>query len=144
MKQLFKNLFHPGHYQKNLNVMFFILRLSVAALMLTHGLGKVPVLFGSEPIQFPDPIGLGAATSLALAVFTEVICSILLILGLGTRFAAFALLMTMLIAAVIVHADDPFARQELPLLYASIYFVIAIAGAGKISFDNWVYAKINR
>lgn len=144
MKQLSKKLFHPGHYEKNLNVMFFILRLSVGALMLTHGLEKVPALFGSEPIQFPDPIGVGAATSLALAVFTEVICSILLILGLGTRFAAFALLMTMLIAAVIVHADDPFARQELPLLYASIYFVITIAGAGKISFDNWIYAKINR
>lgn len=142
MKQLSKNLFHPGHYEKSINVMFFILRLSVGALMLVHGLEKVSTLLGSEPIQFPDPIGVGVTTSLALAVFTEVACSILLILGLGTRFAAFSLLITMLIAAFIVHVEDPFARQELPLLYASIYFVITIAGAGKISFDNWLYAKI--
>src|SRR5699024_1360108 len=118
MNQLTKNLFHPGDYMKHLNLLLLVVRLAVGALMLTHGLSKLTLLFGSGPIQFPDPIGLGVTTSLVLAVFTEVICSFLLIFGLGTRFAAIGLLITMLTAALIVHSNDPFARQELPLLYA--------------------------
>jgi putative oxidoreductase len=99
--------------------------------MLTHGMGKFTALFGGDPIRFPDPIGVGATASLVLAVFAEVFCSILLILGLGTRLAAIPLLTTMLVAAFVVHANDGFGKQELPLLYSTIYFVIAIAGAGK-------------
>lgn len=144
MKQMTKNLFHPGEYEKHLNVLLLIIRLSVGALMLTHGLVKLPILFGSGPIQFPDPIGLGTTTSLVLAVFTEVFCSLLLIFGLGTRFAAIGLLITMLIAALIVHSNDPFARQELPLLYATIYLIIVVTGAGKLSIDNWLHTTINR
>lgn len=144
MKQITKNLFHPGAYEKHINLLLLIVRLAVGTLMLTHGLAKLPLLFGSGPIQFPDPIGLGATTSLVLAVFTEVICSFLLIFGLGTRFAAIGLLITMLIAAIIVHSDDPFAKQELPLLYSTIYLVIVIAGAGKLSIDNWLHGTINR
>lgn len=144
MKQKVKSIFNPGNYSKKLDVVFFILRIAVGILMLTHGLDKFSALFGSEPIQFPDPIGLGAATSLALAVFAEVFCSILIILGLATRFAAVSLLITMLIAALIFHADDPFGKQELPLLYVSIYFVIIAVGAGKISIDNWIFSRINR
>jgi len=144
MNQLTKNLFHPGDYMKHLNLLLLVVRLAVGALMLTHGLSKLTLLFGSGPIQFPDPIGLGVTTSLVLAVFTEVICSFLLIFGLGTRFAAIGLLITMLTAALIVHSNDPFARQELPLLYATIYLVIIIAGAGKFSVDNWLHSIVNR
>lgn len=36
---------------------------------------------------------------------------------------------------------DPFAKQELPLLYASFYLVILIAGPGKFSIDNMIYNK---
>lgn len=121
-----------------------LLRLTVGVLMLTHGVGKLSALLAEGPIQFPDPIGLGAATSLTLAVFAEFFCSILLIFGIGTRLAAIPLLTTMLVAAIIVHANDGIGKQELPLLYASIYLVIAIVGAGKISIDNWIYKKIKR
>jgi putative oxidoreductase len=47
----------------------------------------------------------------------------------------------MLVAALIVHAPDPFSRKELPLLYATIFVIIAIAGAGKYSLDNWISKK---
>jgi putative oxidoreductase len=103
---------------------------------------KLSILFGDGPIRFPDPIGVGATASLLLAVFSEVFCSILLIFGIGTRLAAIPLLITTLVAALIVHANDGFGKQELPLLYSAIYVVIAIAGAGKISIDNWIFAKI--
>lgn len=138
---MIKKMFNPGSYSKNIDVSLLILRITGGALMLTHGIGKIAPLFGSDPIQFPDPIGLGATTSLAMAVFAEVVCAILLILGFATRFAAIPLLITMLVAVLVVHVADPFARQELPLLYASIYLVILIAGPGKFSIDNMIFNK---
>ncbi len=109
--------------------------------MLTHGLGKFKAFFSGEPIQFRDPIGVEASASLVLAVFAEVLCAILLIIGLSTRLAAIPLAMTMLVAAFIVHANDGFGRQELPLLYAAIYISIALIGAGKYSLDNLISKK---
>jgi putative oxidoreductase len=41
----------------------------------------------------------------------------------------------MLIAALIVHSTDGFGRQELPLIYTTLYIAIAILGAGKFSLD---------
>ena len=140
---MFKKIFNPGIYIKQVDFALLILRLAVGIFMLTHGMGKFYKLFGDAPIQFSDPLGVGATTSLALAVFAEVLCSILLILGLGTRLATIPLLITMLVAAFIVHAADGFGRQELPLLYAACYLLISLAGAGKMSVDHWIYTKVN-
>ena len=104
--------------------------------MLAHGVPKLMKLIGDDPIKFADPIGLGATATLALAVFTEVICSLLVVVGLATRLAAMLLLITMLIAALIVHANDGFGKQELPLLYSAVYLVLVMAGAGRLSIDH--------
>jgi len=128
---MMKHIFTSGTYSKQLDLLLFILRLTVGIFMLTHGMGKFQTLFGGEPIQFLDPLGLGATASLALTVFAEVACSILLIFGLGTRLAALPLLITMLVATFIIHSNDGFA----PLLYAAIYITIMVMGAGKYSMD---------
>lgn len=138
---MIKKIFNPGSYSKNIDLSLLLLRVAGGALMLTHGIGKMESLFGSDPIQFPDPIGLGATTSLALAVFAEVICALFLIIGFATRFWAFNLIITMLVAVFIIHNADPFAKQELPLIYGSIYLVLLIAGAGKFSIDNLIFNK---
>ncbi|MCB0481460.1 MAG: DoxX family protein [Flavobacteriales bacterium] len=138
---MIKSIFNSGISALQIDVALLILRLSAGVFMLTHGVGKFATLFDGEPIQFPDPIGVGATASLALAVFSEVLCSILLIIGLATRFAAIPLLITMLVAALIVHQNDGFGRQELPLLYAAVYATIALVGAGKFSIDYWISNK---
>lgn len=138
---MIKRSLNPGNYPKKIDLSLLILRIAGGGLMLTHGVVKIAPLLGSEPIQFPDPIGLGATPSLLLTVFAEVVCAVFLILGLFTRLAAVPLLITMLVAAFIVHASDPFVKQELPLLYTTIYLVLLIAGAGKISIDNLIYKK---
>ena len=127
-------------YQTNLNLkatdfalLFF--RVAISIMMLVHGVPKLLSLFGDAEIQFADPIGLGMTASLALAVFAEVICSVLLIIGLGTRLAAIPLLITMLVAVLIVHIPDGWGRQELPLLYAVSYVVLLFTGPGKYSLD---------
>ena len=141
MKQITKNIFNSGDYPNNVNIALLVLRVVIGIFMLTHGWGKMETLFGSEPIQFADPIGLGATFSLALTVFAEVLCSILIIIGLGTRLAAIPLLITMLVAAFIVHANDGFGKQEFALLYGVIYLTIALVGAGKYSLDYLIMKK---
>lgn len=84
-----KDLINPGDYSHNINYVLLILRLSVGVFMLSHGWGKFLMLIGDDPIQFADPLGVGITASLALTVFAEVFCSVLLIFGLATRLAEF-------------------------------------------------------
>lgn len=112
-----------------------VLRVGVGAFMLVaHGWGKL-VGFGDLAGQFPDPIGLGSTVSLVLAIFAEVLCALLIVLGLGTRFAAVPLLVTMLVAAFIVHADDPWAKKEFALLYAIPFLTLIFTGGGRYALD---------
>ena len=113
-----------------------VLRLAVGAMMLTHGWPKLEKLL-SAPDKFPDPIGVGPEISLVLAVFAEVPCAVLVALGLFTRWAALPLLVTMAVAAFIVHGDDPFNKQEMALLYGSGTLAIMLTGPGAFSIDAW-------
>lgn len=140
---MIKKILNPGTYSREINIALLFLRVSIGILMLTHGTGKFLTLLDGGPVEFADPIGIGPAASLALAVFAEVFCSLLLIFGIATRFAVIPLLFTMLVAALIVHSDDAFRVKEMALIYLSVFISILIAGAGKISVDNWIYKKIN-
>lgn len=122
---------------KNTDIGILLLRLGVGGLMLTHGIPKLLRLFGSDPIQFADPIGIGVEASLTLAVFSEVICSILIIVGLATKLASIPLIITMAVAFFIVHADDPFQRKELALFFLIVYIVLLFTGSGKYSLDHY-------
>ena len=112
-----------------------VLRVGMSAMMLTHGIPKVQKLF-ETPIKFPDPLGVGSTTSLILTIIGEVIAPVLIIIGLKSRFASIVALITMLVAAFVVHAGDPFAQKEKALLYALGFLVIFLAGPGKFSFDK--------
>lgn len=141
-KIMIKTIFNPGSYSKNIDFALLLLRLTGGGFMLSHGMGKFFNLFGDAPIQFADPLGVGVTASLALTVFAEVLCALLLMVGLAARLSAIPLIITMLVAAFIVHANDGFGKQELPLLYAVNYLVIAISGAGKYSVDQLIFKRI--
>ena len=113
-----------------------LMRLGAGAMLLTHGIPKLKRLFGEEPIQFMDFLGLGPVVSLSLAVFAEVVCSALVIVGFKTRLATIPVMITMLTAALVAHAADPFGRKELPLLYFIVFLALLIFGAGKFSIDG--------
>ena len=120
------------------------LRVATGLLMLlAHGWPKL-VSFGTLSSRFADPLGVGPTASLALAVFAEVFCAALLVVGLATRLAAVPLLITMLVAAFIVHADDPWSRQEFALLYAVPFVALMIGGAGRLSLDGRIGRPVRR
>ncbi|MBS1261245.1 MAG: hypothetical protein MAG453_00566 [Calditrichaeota bacterium] len=117
----------------------FVLRLCIAAMMIAgHGWRKV-VDFETLRVSFSDPFALGPAFTLYLALLVELAGSLLLLIGLATRYAAAGLLLAMLTAAFIVHGGGPWAKMELPLLYALVYLTLLLAGAGRISLDAFLY-----
>ena len=109
--------------------------------MLTHGVPKLITLFGNEEIAFADPFGLGPGITLALAVFAEFLCSILILVGLATRLAVIPLIITMATAFFFIHASDPFQNKELSIFYMLIYVVLLITGAGKYALDFYWLKK---
>jgi putative oxidoreductase len=137
-------LFQTAVNQSNTHISLFILRLGIGVLMLTHGWPKAIRLFNSSEIAFPDPLGIGATNSLIMAAFAEIIGSLMIIIGLGTRIASILLIITMAVAVFLVHADDPFARKELGLLYLLAYVILLIMGSGKFSFDHLVMKRFRK
>lgn len=126
---------------QQVDIGLLIFRLAISGLMLTHGTPKLFRFFSDAPIQFADPIGIGEVTTFTFAVFAEFVCSVLVILGLGTRFAVLPLIATMAVAALIVHVPDGFGRQDLPLLYLSGWVLLFFTGAGKYSLDHYFLSK---
>ncbi|MFK7991402.1 MAG: DoxX family protein, partial [Sandaracinaceae bacterium] len=82
--------------------------------------------------------GVGCTASLTRAGFGEAVCSVSIILGLATRLSALPFLITMLVAAFIVHGDDPWARKELALVYAVPALTLLLTGPGRLSVDAWL------
>ncbi len=136
-----KRLFHTETKEDYLNIIVLILRLSIAALMIMHGLPKLTKLLAGGEIQFADPVGMGAAFSLCLAVFAEFFCSIFIGIGLGTRLASIPLIVTMIVAAFIIHGSDPIGKKELALLYLLIYLTLLVVGSRKFSVDYLITKK---
>jgi len=117
------------------DVGLLILRVSMGSMMITHGWHKLTG-FSEMSGSFPDPVGIGAAATLAIAVFAEFFCSAFVIAGFLTRLAAVPIAATMAGAALIHHAADPMKVKELPFVYLAAFTVIALAGAGKLSVDG--------
>ena len=131
MKSVFATRINPSQ----IHLALLLLRIVVACTMLFHGLPKLEKLLNGN-FAFRDPIGIGSGPSLVLAVFAEVGCSVLILVGLGTRLATIPLIITMLVAGFIAHADDPITKKDLILLYLLIYSVLLLLGSGKYSIDH--------
>lgn len=119
----------------SLDLGLLILRFFSFAFMLTHGWPKFQKLVAGN-FQFGDPLRVGAGVSLGMAVFAEFFCSILIMLGLFSRAALVFNAVTMIIAAFVVHASDPFKTKELALIYLVISVTLIFTGPGKYALDK--------
>lgn len=137
---MFKELLSTRGNTEFYHGQLLLLRVGAGLMMLTHGFPKLQKLLSGQ-FNFADPFGLGEAISLGLAVFAEFFCSILVILGLGTRLAVIPLLITMFTAVFIIHAGDPFGKKELALMYSMVYLALLIGGSGKYSLDEKLFNK---
>ena len=137
-----KNLISVNKAAASTDTALLIARAGVALLMLTHGLPKLMMLLSGEPVQFPPVMGMSAELALALTVFAEVICSVLILAGFATRLAVVPLIITMLAAVFLIHGADPLAQQEPALQYLMVYVVLLLGGSGRYSVDYLIMRKL--
>jgi len=114
-----------------------LMRLALGVIMLVHGSHKV---FGGlhHHAQFVASLGLPAWTGY-LSSFTEFLGGLLVIAGLFTRAAAFAICINMAVAIVKVHWHNGLTGDhgfEFPLSLAVLAFALIFFGAGPISIDH--------
>ena len=118
------------------------LRVAAGLGIAIHGHGKV---FGGYMDKFTSGVaqmGFPAPEFFAwAAALSEFAGGILLILGLGTRFAALSILTTMSVAFFITHGADPFKVKELAFLYWGISGALMLTGAGAFSLDRLFFRK---
>jgi putative oxidoreductase len=103
--------------------------------MLTHGIPKFQKLISGN-LEFGDPLGIGSTPSLFLAIIGEFVCPLLVIIGFKTRWSAMPTVITMAVAAFIVHGADPFKDKEKALLFLILFITIILLGPGKYSIDK--------
>lgn len=138
-----KTIFKVTPATPSLDTALLIARVGIAVLMLTHGLSKLAML-DQSPIQFMDFMGLGAGPTLVLTIGAEVVCSILILMGLATRAAVIPLILTMLVAIFIAHGADPFAIKEKAILFLLVYVVLLLTGSGRYSVDKLISQRIEQ
>ena len=137
------------------------LRLGIGGYLITHGWGKVQMLLAGGAETFGDPIGLGSTLSLALVTTSEFLCALLIVLGLATRLAAVPVVISMAVAAFVIHAGDPWTMEaaanaffsgasktwfskEPALLYLIPFLSLVFTGGGKISLDGLIAVRRNQ
>ncbi|MCU0419713.1 MAG: DoxX family protein [Cyclobacteriaceae bacterium] len=111
-----------------------VLRLS-CGLMVVHGWGKFEG-FAERSAGWPDPFHVTPPVSLGLTVFAELVCSVLVVLGLFTRLALVPLIVCMAVAVFVIHGADPFGEKEHALLFLLPYVALLLAGPGRYSLDS--------
>ena len=135
-----KSLLKVSPASKNIDIALLVSRIGISLMMFTHGIPKIGRL-SQDPVQFLDFMGLGPQFSLILAILAEVGCSVLIIIGLGTRFAVIPLIITMMIAVIVAHGSDPFATQEKAFQYILMYVLLLITGSGRFSLDQVFFSR---
>jgi putative oxidoreductase len=127
-----------GFVPRNYDVGLLVLRVVFGfTLCIAHGWAKA-VHFSAMASRFPDPLHVGARLTLMFAILSDLICSLLVVIGLGTRWAALIIAINTGAAFALVHKfalSGPHSG-ELALLFCAGALAIVIAGPGRYSVDG--------
>lgn len=106
--------------------------------------------------KFPYPFNLLPVNiSWSMATWFELIGSVALVIGLGTRFFAAALFVLTIVAIAAVHwpaawhtlgglaqgyaiTDDGHGNFKLPVIFLAMLLPLILSGPGKLSLDAWI------
>ncbi|MFQ3648980.1 MAG: DoxX family protein [Gemmataceae bacterium] len=126
-----------------LDLGLLLLRVGFSVLMMIHGWSKWQNYDAILQKGFLDPFGMGQANALATAMVNETIFAGLVAIGFLTRLSAIPLIVTMVVAAFVAHANDPIVStggpsKELALLYLLMFVTIFLTGPGRFSLDGLV------
>lgn len=140
-----KNLF-TSFQPINLSLGILLIRVIIGVLMAFYGYQKLINFetmaasdFWTKDVSF---LGMTGKTPLALTIFAEFFCSLLLIIGLFTRLALIPLIICMgyIIACVakfeVIYSGENGIEVNNAFVYFMIYLGIYLTGPGNYSLDN--------
>lgn len=130
---MFKKFTSLSHW--NLDLMLLLLRVVFGMSMMTHGYSKIQ-RYEALQDSFANYLGIGSEPTLILVIFAEFVCAGLVVIGALSRLAAIPMFVTMFVAFFVAHADDPFQKKELALVFMTLSVVIFFLGSGKYSIDR--------
>ncbi|MEO5909056.1 MAG: DoxX family protein [Ginsengibacter sp.] len=119
------------------NLGMLVLRIATGLLLANHGYAKL-VKFSSLKYKFMNFMHLGSTVSLSLIIFAELVCGILLILGLFTRFACIPIIIGMIVVVFVASHGQIFDAGEKGMVYLAATLTILLCGPGKISVDGMI------
>ncbi|NIF15568.1 DoxX family protein [Pantoea sp. Cy-639] len=134
------------------------LRLFLAWEFFESGLEKFNGVnwFTDLQASFPFPFNLlPAGLNWQLSMWAELVCPLLLLLGLGTRLASAVLMVVTVVAIAAVHwpnewsslaelaqgyaiSDQGHGNFKLPLIYLVALLPLLLKGSGRLSLDHWL------
>jgi putative oxidoreductase len=131
-----KRLLSTGYSDTAFNLSALVLRLTFGlGICILYGFDKL-MNFHNLSIVFSDPLHIGHRWSLILVIFAELVCGLLVALGLLTRLAAFVLVICFGVAFFLKQKGHIHAQDEQAVLYLAAFFSILLVGPGRISVDG--------
>ena len=142
---MFKRLLFLMDIPLNRDFGLLALRLmAVSSLLLKHGLEKT-IGFNQLLVHPLDPPHIGPVPTLMFAALSDGICTVLIILGIATRWSALICFINIFVAWAAVHHFIFWGHEgdhgELIVLYLAIMVTLFLAGAGKYSIDGSLLNK---
>lgn len=132
-----RKLTSTSYSAASFNFALLILRVGMAVLLCAHGYDKL-VHFMAYKKDFMNFMGLGNTATLALVVFSEFFCSILVAIGLFTRVAVIPILIGLFVALIKAHNAQVFGDGEHATLFIVGFIAVLLVGPGRISVDGMI------
>lgn len=133
-----------SEYLKDLCIL--VIRVGIGAIFVRHGFPKIIkgpeewLWFGNQMSNlgiYFAPVFWGF-----MAVMSEFLGGIFLMIGLGTRVAAFSIACVMLVAVVMhINKGDTYGYISHPLALLVVFVGLMIAGGGKYSLDYSLFTR---
>jgi putative oxidoreductase len=135
-----------------------VMRVGLAIVFLPHGLQKVFGVMGGQGFSatmamFTQQMGIPPLFAF-LAIMTEFLGPIALLLGFFTRLAALAITLEMIVAVMMVHAPNGFFMNwagnqagegfEYHILAMTLAVALVLSGGGRCSLDRMMAASFRR
>ncbi|MFM2338772.1 MAG: hypothetical protein RL115_1965 [Bacteroidota bacterium] len=135
-----KKVFSTRYSDNGVSFALLLLRIVFAGIMLKIGFDKLTNFNGIISNGFMNFMGLGPKVSLALVVFAEFFCAVLVLVGLLTRLATIPLIITMAVAFFKAHNGIVFGENngQSALFYLVVFVALFFTGPGKYSLDKLI------
>lgn len=146
MRQFLKRLFLYSTSFTYSNLSRLFIRLFIGVVFIRFGVRHI-LFFNNIVDAYPSMLGLSSSTCLMILIVIELLCGLMLMLGLLTRITSLTSIFAMIYAAKSILAIDRYRHINdiadldamdpvyIPILLIGILLYLILSGPGKISLD---------